>query len=152
MSEEIARCELCGEPMPPGEEMFHYHGFSGPCPKPPLKKHGEAMASEQEKIVYRGLRGPMPVENFAVSMSDCAAHGPDGDGWDTAQAESLTREHEKRIRAAERKRVLEKVTVAYLELEIAETSSMCKPHLRKDAVIKMLNQLADTGDGGEGKG
>lgn len=25
-------CELCGEPMPPGEEMFKFHGFSGPCP------------------------------------------------------------------------------------------------------------------------
>ena len=29
-------CQLCGEPMPPGEEMFNYHGYSGPCPKPPL--------------------------------------------------------------------------------------------------------------------
>lgn len=26
------KCELCGEPMPAGEEMFKYHGFSGPCP------------------------------------------------------------------------------------------------------------------------
>jgi hypothetical protein len=26
-------CELCGEPMPAGEEMFKYHGYSGPCPK-----------------------------------------------------------------------------------------------------------------------
>ncbi len=31
-----ARCTLCGEPMPPGEEMFKYHGYSGPCPKPAL--------------------------------------------------------------------------------------------------------------------
>ena len=31
-----AICELCGEPMPPGEEMFKYHGYSGDCPKPPL--------------------------------------------------------------------------------------------------------------------
>lgn len=30
-------CELCGEPMPEGEEMFKFHGYSGPCPKPPLK-------------------------------------------------------------------------------------------------------------------
>ena len=37
MSDE-ARCEVCGEPMPPGEEMFKYHGYSGPCPKPPLPK------------------------------------------------------------------------------------------------------------------
>lgn len=32
----MANCELCGEPMPAGEEMFKYHGSSGPCPKPPL--------------------------------------------------------------------------------------------------------------------
>jgi hypothetical protein len=30
-------CELCGEPMPEGETMFRYHGYSIPCPKPPLK-------------------------------------------------------------------------------------------------------------------
>lgn len=28
-------CELCGEPMPAGEEMFKYHGYSGPCPVKP---------------------------------------------------------------------------------------------------------------------
>lgn len=26
------RCGLCLEVMPKGEEMFNYHGFSGPCP------------------------------------------------------------------------------------------------------------------------
>ena len=31
----MPNCELCGEPMPAGEEMFKYHGYSGPCPKPP---------------------------------------------------------------------------------------------------------------------
>lgn len=31
-------CELCGQPMSKGEEMFKYHGYSGPCPKPPLPK------------------------------------------------------------------------------------------------------------------
>lgn len=30
------RCGICGEPMPPGEEMFKFHGYSGSCPKPPL--------------------------------------------------------------------------------------------------------------------
>jgi hypothetical protein len=29
-------CSVCGEPMPAGEEMFKFHGYSGPCPKPPL--------------------------------------------------------------------------------------------------------------------
>lgn len=35
---EPAKCQLCGEPMPSGEEMFNFHGYSGPCPKPPLPK------------------------------------------------------------------------------------------------------------------
>lgn len=34
----MSNCELCGEPMPAGEEMFKFHGFSGNCPKPPLQK------------------------------------------------------------------------------------------------------------------
>ncbi len=25
-------CELCHSPLPKGEEMFTYHGYSGPCP------------------------------------------------------------------------------------------------------------------------
>lgn len=32
----MPRCDLCGLPMPEGEEMFRYHGHSGPCPKPPF--------------------------------------------------------------------------------------------------------------------
>ncbi len=32
----MSKCVICGEPMPPGEEMFNYHGLSGSCPKPPL--------------------------------------------------------------------------------------------------------------------
>lgn len=38
MSSEQPKCELCGEPMPPGEEMFKIHGLSGNCPKPPLPR------------------------------------------------------------------------------------------------------------------
>lgn len=37
MSEQT-KCELCGEPMPPGETMFKFHGYSGPCPKPPVPR------------------------------------------------------------------------------------------------------------------
>lgn len=33
----MEKCELCGEPMSEDEEMFKFHGYSGPCPKPPLK-------------------------------------------------------------------------------------------------------------------
>jgi RNA polymerase subunit RPABC4/transcription elongation factor Spt4 len=35
---ERSTCEVCGELMPPGEEMFKFHGYSGPCPKPPLSE------------------------------------------------------------------------------------------------------------------
>jgi hypothetical protein len=38
MPDHIALCGICGEPMPENEEMFKYHGYSGNCPKPPLKK------------------------------------------------------------------------------------------------------------------
>ena len=37
-TKEVARCSICGEPMPEGEGMFMYHGFSGPCPKPAMKR------------------------------------------------------------------------------------------------------------------
>ncbi len=32
------KCSICGEPMPEGETMYKIHGYSGPCPKPPLKR------------------------------------------------------------------------------------------------------------------
>lgn len=38
MTTTPALCELCGEPMPAGEEMFKFHGFSCECPKPPLPR------------------------------------------------------------------------------------------------------------------
>lgn len=36
-----ARCVVCGKPMPPGEEMFRFHGYSGPCPGSPLQGYPE---------------------------------------------------------------------------------------------------------------
>lgn len=36
--------------MPEGEEMFYYHGYSGPCPKPPLKKEKEVQPKSEKKI------------------------------------------------------------------------------------------------------
>ena len=38
MTTKEHKCSLCGEPLPDGETMFHYHGYSGPCPKPLLQK------------------------------------------------------------------------------------------------------------------
>ena len=31
-------CAICGQPLPTGEEMFIYHGFSGPCPTTPVEE------------------------------------------------------------------------------------------------------------------
>ncbi len=39
-------CALCGEPMPAGEEMFNYHGYSGPCPTPPKAKEKTEVIAE----------------------------------------------------------------------------------------------------------
>jgi hypothetical protein len=44
--DNIARCGICGEPMPAGEEMFMYHGFTGPCPVPPVESHTPRMRAE----------------------------------------------------------------------------------------------------------
>ena len=43
-------CEICGEPMPPGEEMFKFHGYSGPCPKPPRAEPSPAPALHLETL------------------------------------------------------------------------------------------------------
>ena len=36
--EDEVKCELCGEPLSPEESMFRFHGYFGPCPKPPLPR------------------------------------------------------------------------------------------------------------------
>lgn len=47
------KCELCGEPMPEGEEMFKYHGYSGPCQKPPLAKEPEITDADRLDFIDR---------------------------------------------------------------------------------------------------
>jgi hypothetical protein len=46
-------CAVCGDPMPKGEEMFKFHGYSGDCPKPPLPKekrlNGVQLIAEERK-------------------------------------------------------------------------------------------------------
>ena len=50
-----SKCGLCGEPMPEGEEMFKYHGYSGPCPKPALKK---SSTGHEYDVMIQGGVGP----------------------------------------------------------------------------------------------
>lgn len=50
MSKE-SKCSICGEPMPEGETMFKYHGYSGPCPKPPLlQPHQRRVIDEKVEL------------------------------------------------------------------------------------------------------
>lgn len=37
--------------MPPGEEMFMYHGYSGPCPSPPKQAEQETKPVSEEATV-----------------------------------------------------------------------------------------------------
>ena len=55
-----AHCELCGKIMPVGEEMFRYHGFSGPCPKPEPFSH----------ILQRQLKTERIQRNLRITSQD----------------------------------------------------------------------------------
>ena len=56
-------CGLCGEAMPPGEEMFNYHGYSGNCPKPPLPQE----KSEVEKLREENARLKETIQEHELS-------------------------------------------------------------------------------------
>jgi hypothetical protein len=60
-----ANCELCGEPMPQGEEMFNYHGYSGPCPKPPLPKK----AAVDHAALYQAVL--IPLQEYRAKHKEC---------------------------------------------------------------------------------
>lgn len=83
MSEEKAVCGLCGEPMPAGEEMFQFHGYSGPCPKPPLPKAAkqlEDMAEPELRELTSGIldsiKARLPADTgFAVLFWPIGTHG-----------------------------------------------------------------------------
>lgn len=75
------KCTLCGEPMPPGEEMFKYHGYSGPCPKPPLPKPAlEDMTEPELKDLFNKVAGAIkshlpPGTGFILLASPVGRHG-----------------------------------------------------------------------------
>lgn len=63
---EQPKCEICGEPMPPGEEMFKFHGYSGNCPKPPLPiKRPKWVDSAAEECAKSVLVVGYGATNFA---------------------------------------------------------------------------------------
>jgi hypothetical protein len=63
-------CSICGEPMPDGEEMFKFHGYSGECPKPPLPRPGAIITPEDSDYAA-----------FPVDAEYVAKHKPQAGGY-----------------------------------------------------------------------
>ena len=70
-------CELCGEPMPEGEEMFKVHGYSGGCPKPSLTKSVPIMNDRHPSHVTR----ISDASSFDEVCINCGATDITGGGW-----------------------------------------------------------------------
>jgi hypothetical protein len=72
-----AICGLCGEPMPKGEEMFNYHGYSGNCPKPPLPMSSSEPSRESRLLdaidaIRKKLDNEIDYDSPSV-MHECLA-------------------------------------------------------------------------------
>lgn len=50
----MSDCGLCGLPMPEDEDMFMYHGFSGPCPGPQKPRVAQSVVVPAN--ILRGLK------------------------------------------------------------------------------------------------
>jgi hypothetical protein len=116
MSEPTGKCEICGEPMPAGEEMFKYHGYSGDCPKPPLPRpvkltceQLEAQLAAANEKVLRVVRG-----DFTQICSHCGWEAQaSGASWDELQAH-IKECPEHPIRALNEKIVAQQARIAEL--------------------------------------
>jgi hypothetical protein len=71
-----AKCEVCGEPMPPGEEMFKYHGYSGPCPKGPLEPTDEGQVVLSGKMAREEVRVKLLREALSWAVGFIRCHHP----------------------------------------------------------------------------
>lgn len=60
---EQPKCSICGEPMPRGEEMFKFHGYSGPCPKLPLPHRTIADAIREAELLMAETFDQLDPEN-----------------------------------------------------------------------------------------
>lgn len=73
---DTAKCSICGEPMPKGEEMFNFHGYSGPCPKPPKSK---IMSNVVVDYALRKERDGNWFVSITVDRGDPRSLGPFSD-------------------------------------------------------------------------
>lgn len=65
---EKPKCQLCGEPMPDGEEMFTFHGYSGPCPKPPLEQKPIQTSGEITELRNQLAAALRDIENHKMTI------------------------------------------------------------------------------------
>lgn len=70
--------------MPAGETMFKFHGYSGPCPKPPLPRDNGA---EEVKALFKRVTG-VDV-NVRCDNGEFFVTDPDGQEFRTG----LVRKH-----------------------------------------------------------
>lgn len=92
----MANCELCGEPMPEGEEMFKFHGYSGPCPKPPRERpKPEGHMARARRLIeeHTAKFGPIPhADTMGAGAAWYGRQVPGGLGtWEAATAEAWLR-------------------------------------------------------------
>jgi hypothetical protein len=78
---ETAFCQVCGEPMPEGEEMFNYHGHSGPCPKPPLPTSAPPKAEfvDQVALIRQTDDGLLEVQDMGDGTFNLIVHSRHGE-------------------------------------------------------------------------
>ena len=89
---EKALCTICGEPMPPGETMFKFHGYSGDCPKPPLPKPPLPYVVERHDQQDGSITYEIWDHRAASYRRLCSLNEElDGDGTARADAEMIAR-------------------------------------------------------------
>jgi hypothetical protein len=59
--------------MPPGEEMFKFHGYSGPCPKPPDVHNAVNMVETVNLAPCEGDRHRWPADYQEGDTCNCGA-------------------------------------------------------------------------------
>lgn len=100
MNNEQPVCVVCGDPMPPGEEMFKFHGYSGPCPKPPLAQP-ESMSAVLNDIAlalndwYAERQAAHQVK--AKAWREMQDKQPPGNNRWTYAAEAIRRDDEEQL-------------------------------------------------------
>lgn len=95
MTNALALCEICGEPMPDGEEMFKFHGFSCECPKPPLPR--PARANRDTPLWAVSVQGPDDLIAVADYLTAVRVANAFNTWWARLKAEQPLHEYDPRM-------------------------------------------------------